>query len=86
MYQAQGKSTLLECIGLLRPKFYAQKFYLDNVDALSLNEKEEKAKFRASFIGYMPQSGGLIPYLTVKENLALQIKLALGKNYKKELF
>lgn len=80
-----GKSTLLECIGLLRPKFYAQKFYLDNVDALSLNE-EEKAKFRASFIGYMPQSGGLIPYLTVKENLALQIKLALGKNYKKDFF
>ena len=35
-------------------------------------------------MGYMPQTGGLIPYLTIKENLKLQIEVSADSFYKLE--
>ena len=88
-----GKSTLLECLGLLRPDFEASILSLDGYELSNLSAKEQ-CLVRSSLMGYMPQSGGLIPYLTVKENLKLQIdvgsesffKLTGRKNDKKALF
>lgn len=70
-----GKSTLLECLGLLRDGFVAERFTLDNLDISNL-DADAKAHLRALKIGYMPQSGGLLPYLSFEDNLKLQIKLA----------
>lgn len=70
-----GKSTLLECLGLLREGFTAERFVLDNSD-ISCLDADAKANLRALKIGYMPQSGGLLPYLSFEDNLKLQIKLA----------
>ena len=72
-----GKSTLLECIGLLRPQFTATKFCFEGEDLSSLSEAQ-KARRRAQVLGYMPQSGGLLPYLSFEDNLKLQIRLAHG--------
>ena len=71
-----GKSTLLEALGLLTPAFGVQRFILDNIEVDELPLREAQA-LRVSSIGIMPQVGGLIPYLTVRENLQMQIKLAL---------
>ena len=71
-----GKSTLLEALGLLTPAFGVERFVLDNIEVDELPQDEAQA-LRVSAIGIMPQVGGFIPYLTVLENLQLQIKLAL---------
>lgn len=74
-----GKSTILECIGLIRKGFKALDFQLDDqVIYGGLNRISEKQypTLRATRIGYMPQTGGLLPYLTFKENIELQIEIA----------
>ena len=71
-----GKSTLLEALGLLTPAFGVQRFILDHIEVDELPQRQAQA-LRVSAIGIMPQVGGLIPYLTVRENLKLQIQLAL---------
>ncbi len=71
-----GKSTLLEALGLLTPAFAVQRFILDNIEVDELPQAQAQA-LRVSAIGIMPQVGGLIPYLTVRENVRLQIQLAL---------
>ncbi len=71
-----GKSTLLECIGLIREATEAEVFSVSGQQALSLS-RADKAALRAGFLGFMPQSGGLLPYLTVRDNIRLQIELAL---------
>lgn len=72
-----GKSTLLECLGLLSSKAVFGSYRLGDLELSLLNADEKKA-FRTSKIGFMPQSGGLIAFLTVEENIKLQLKLALG--------
>lgn len=71
-----GKSTLLEALGLITPAFKVKRMVLGNIEVASLPPQQAQA-VRISSIGIMPQVGGLIPYLTVRENLQLQIKLAL---------
>lgn len=70
-----GKSTLLEAISLVSPYESVKKFKLDglNLDELDDNTLED---VRIVKLGLMPQVGGLIPFLTVRENLGLQIQLA----------
>lgn len=70
-----GKSTLLECLALLRKDFKAQRFFLKerNLHALSSRECD---KVRALLIGYMPQKGGLIPFLKLEDDLRLTLNLA----------
>lgn len=71
-----GKSTLLECIGLIRDNFQAEFFSIKDQQAQRMS-RADKAALRAGFLGFMPQNGGLLPYLTVRENISLQIELAL---------
>jgi putative ABC transport system ATP-binding protein len=74
-----GKSSLLDVIGLvLRPTRAAQFAYHprggEAIDVAALLAEARDAALtdiRCSEIGYMPQTGGLVPFLSVKDNIAL---------------
>jgi putative ABC transport system ATP-binding protein len=74
-----GKSSLLDVIGLvLRPTRTAQFAYRpssgDLIDLASLLAEADDAALtdiRCSEIGYMPQTGGLVPFLSVQDNIEL---------------
>jgi len=72
-----GKSSLLDVIGLvLRPKRMAQFTYHqrngDEVDVAALFDDDAAlTDIRCSEIGYMPQTGGLVPFLSIKDNIEL---------------
>lgn len=70
-----GKSTLLEAIGLILHPQQVEKYYLApsyNIAPLLLNnQQKDLAHLRAEHFGFMLQTGGLVPFLTIKENLAL---------------
>lgn len=77
-----GKSTLLEALGLiLKPERVAQ-FQLLTTDlvgdlALRAGRRETQwARLRQHHLGYVPQTGGLLPYLTVKQNIALPASMS----------
>ncbi len=78
-----GKSTLLDFLALvLRPKLVDSfKIYLDNryfIDVARLwkrGKDDELAKIRRRYLGYVLQTGGLLPFLTVRQNLALPARL-----------
>lgn len=77
-----GKSTLLESIGLLLKPDRVTTYLLGS-PALDLTHwpqlaEPQIARLRATQIGFMLQSGGLIPYLSVQENIELPRRL-LGK-------
>ncbi len=78
-----GKSTLLDMLALaLRPDS-SDEFMLtpgENekhpVDALWQRKKQNQlSQLRKQHIGYVLQQGGLLPYLTVRENIELPRKL-----------
>lgn len=71
-----GKSTLLEAIALLSPWERIRGFAFKGVAVDKLSAREAQA-LRVSQMGIMPQVGGLIPYLSLEENLKIQIALAL---------
>ncbi len=71
-----GKSTLLEAIGLLKPSFSVEQMIIDGIEVDELNKRQEQA-LRVSHIGIMPQVGGLMPYLSIRDNMQLQVALAL---------
>lgn len=70
-----GKSSLLDVIGLvLRPKRMTQFVYGGDIDVAALFQREDDAALtdlRCSEIGYMPQTGGLVPFLSVRDNIEL---------------
>jgi putative ABC transport system ATP-binding protein len=77
-----GKSTLLEALGLiLKPERVAQ-FQLLTTDlvgdlALRAGRRETQwARLRQHHLGYVPQTGGLLHYLTVKQNIALPASMS----------
>ena len=70
-----GKSALLECIGLLHPDFTPEKFTLSDINIKEANEKN-KVKLRSCYLGFMPQVGGLLPFLSIEENIRLQQDIA----------
>lgn len=71
-----GKSTLLEGLALLRDDSSFGEYFIGDKNVLS--EKTDRRRLlRSALMGYMPQSGGLIPYLTVKENLKFQIDISI---------
>ena len=66
---ASGKSTLLFTLGgMLRPDSGTVRVLGHDLYGLS---KSERAKFRATQIGFIFQDFHLIPYLTVRENVLL---------------
>jgi len=78
-----GKSTLLDMMALALHPDSADEFKLspgdDEVQDIALLWKKKKqnrlAKIRKQHIGYVLQQGGLLPYLTVRENIELPRKL-----------
>lgn len=80
-----GKSTLLEILGLILTPHQLDSYRLgqgSNVQQIApfiLNQEENTlAQLRAQYFGFMLQSGGLLPFLTVQQNMALSCKI-LGK-------
>lgn len=84
-----GKSTLLESIGLLLRPFDIHRFDLDIAlpqqcelkiaEHLTKNNQIALADIRAKYLGFMLQSGGLLPFLTVKENILLPCEMLGSK-------
>ncbi len=78
-----GKSTLLDMMALALHPDSADDFTLspahDESQDIALLWKKKKqntlAKIRKQHIGYVLQQGGLLPYLTVRENIELPRKL-----------
>lgn len=76
-----GKSTLLEAIGLILEPVSVTRHILGAHDLTfdlqsSMSERESRwARLRQHFLGFVPQSGGLLPFLTVKQNIELPRKL-----------
>lgn len=76
-----GKTLLLELLGLLRAPLAGQYDATPTDTALepwafsdlwqSGNASARAADARAQFFGFVPQAGGLVPYLTVSENIGL---------------
>lgn len=76
-----GKSTLLEAIGLvLRPasvgRFTLQgETLLDVASLLAQNQQAKLAEIRARHLGFVLQNGGLLPFLSVQDNITLPCQL-----------
>ena len=78
-----GKSTLLDMLALILRPDSSDEFDLhpvggDNHDLGKLWRRDKQSKLsqiRKQHIGYVLQSGGLLPYLTVRENIELPRKL-----------
>ncbi|MGO2146392.1 MULTISPECIES: ABC transporter ATP-binding protein [Halomonas] len=75
-----GKSTLLEAIGLLLAPSTLQSYSLGkaktDVAALLHNRNENTlASIRSKDIGFLLQNGGLLPYLSVRDNITLPRRL-----------
>lgn len=76
-----GKSTLLEAIGLvLRPasvgrfELHDEK-QLDVAALIQRNQQAELADIRARHLGFVLQNGGLLPFLSVQDNIRLPCQL-----------
>lgn len=77
-----GKSTLLEMIGMiLKPDqvaSYRLSFADNSIDIANIikhNQQDKLAQLRAAYFGFVPQTGGLLPFLTVKDNILLPLQL-----------
>lgn len=69
-----GKSTLINIIGgLLHPT--QGKVYMNSEEITGYNEKQ-LAELRLNKVGFIFQNFNLIPFLTVKDNILLQLRLA----------
>lgn len=77
-----GKSTLLLALGGMNAPSSGSVFFNDK-SIYSLNITE-RAKWRASQVGFVFQSFNLIPYLTVYENVSTGLALSGDKNVTKE--
>ncbi|MDI2090190.1 ABC transporter ATP-binding protein [Commensalibacter oyaizuii] len=69
-----GKSTILGLLSLsLRPD-RGKIFLCNQIDILDkwrLNRRDDLAMIRASLFGFIPQTAGLIPFLTLQDNILL---------------
>ncbi len=77
-----GKSTLLEVIGLILQPQSVSKYRLGSKDQAQdiatlwrQGKSNRLSKIRAHSLGFVIQSGGLLPYLTVLENIMISRKL-----------
>lgn len=82
-----GKSTMLDLLGLILRPTRAAVFDLRDprsgrcLDVLSLwatHDEDRLAQVRREWLGYVPQSGGLLPFLSVAANIALPSRLKTG--------
>lgn len=77
-----GKSTLLEATGLLLRPASVEHFMLndtrqtlDIAALLKSQQQSQLAAIRARQLGFVLQNGGLLPYLTVRDNILLPSQL-----------
>ncbi|TYL44149.1 ABC transporter ATP-binding protein [Dickeya sp. ws52] len=75
-----GKSTLLEMIGLLlRPDglsaYQLGRPACDVAELWRKNQHDALSDIRAREVGFVLQQGGLLPYLTVEQNLYLPVRM-----------
>ncbi|WP_026038183.1 ABC transporter ATP-binding protein [Halomonas sp. KM-1] len=75
-----GKSTLLEAIGLLLTPTALERFTLgsertDLTALLQARNERALAEIRSRDLGFLLQSGGLLPFLSVRDNIALPRRL-----------
>jgi putative ABC transport system ATP-binding protein len=82
-HSGSGKSTLMDMLALILRPDESDQFGISPVDGKSdkvdklwqVNNQDRLAQVRRQHIGYVLQSGGLLPYLTVRENIELPRKL-----------
>ncbi len=68
-----GKTTMLAMLAaLLSPS--EGKIWIDGINLSSMHEKQ-RVKFRRQQIGFTFQSNNLVPYLNVRENVELMLRL-----------
>jgi putative ABC transport system ATP-binding protein len=73
-----GKSTLLEIIGLILKPDSTRRFALGNNDITSFwtkNQQRQLSLIRSRQLGFVLQTGGLLPYLSVLDNITLSRRL-----------
>ncbi|QKG67676.1 ABC transporter ATP-binding protein [Pseudomonas sp. B14-6] len=76
-----GKSTLLEAIGLLLAPIELERFRLgatqdqDIAQLLASDDQPALAAVRSRHLGFILQSGGLLPFLSVRDNISLPRRL-----------
>ncbi len=79
-----GKSTLLDMLGLVLKPTSANVFHfkgdageglVDVMDIWRSANERELARLRREHIGYVLQTGGLLPFLTIKKNAQLVSRL-----------
>lgn len=70
-----GKTLLLELLGLLRAPGPGTRMHWRGTDLAALWRRGARgaalARRRGALFGFVPQTGGLMPFLTVAENIAL---------------
>jgi len=78
-----GKSTLMDMLALILHPDGADSFMINPVNGESDNvinlwrrkKRDQLSQIRKHHIGYVLQSGGLLPYLSVRENIELPRRL-----------
>lgn len=79
-----GKSTLLELLTLLLRPTECERFQFTpvagetshDIDSLwRSGAADQLADLRSTHVGYVVQSGGLLPYLSIRDNINLSLKL-----------
>lgn len=77
-----GKSTLLDILGLILSPDETQEFAFSEETHIDLNRLSDKKRhiIRRCYLAYVLQSGGLLDFLTVKENIVFSSQL---KGYQK---
>jgi putative ABC transport system ATP-binding protein len=79
-----GKSTLLELLAMILQPTDCTEFHFQpqrgnetyDIDDCWRSESVDRlSDLRSRYIGYVLQSGGLLPYLTVRENINLSLRL-----------
>ncbi|MBU1340304.1 MAG: ATP-binding cassette domain-containing protein [Proteobacteria bacterium] len=78
-----GKSTLLDILGLVLKPQKIERFSITGtkgqIDLTDLTPSG-RAAVRSRHIGYVLQTGGLLPFLTVRRNIALPLRLNRQKD------
>lgn len=77
-----GKTLLLEVLGLLRRPDPGGRFVLqaEGRDIDLRADPSDAARLRGRYFGFVPQAGGLLPFLTVAENIALGQKITRAQD------
>jgi len=72
-----GKSTLLDMVGLILSPDYVEEFVLHEDPPLNLGAltPREKIRVRRRFLAYALQRGGLLEFLSIRENIRFSAKL-----------